>query len=130
MPTERFADAHSRVREARDLCFQDVFWREHELKHAAASLQVPAMLAESKHLRDDTERAFKDAMVGANSQLHSSSVDDSMSGTTAINCLLRGRTAYIANVGDSRAVMAERGAGDILKPCPLSKDQTPFRYAA
>ena len=68
-------------------------------------------MAESKHLRDDVERAFKDAMVTANSQLHNSSVDDSMSGTTAVNCLLKGRTAYIANVGDSRAVMAERGGG-------------------
>ncbi len=99
------------------------------MANCVASYQVPSILAESKHLREDTERAFKDAMVLANTQLHSSSVDDSMSGTTAVNCLLRGRTAIIANVGDSRAVMAERGVGDVLKPYPLSKDQTPFRYA-
>lgn len=59
--------------------------------------------------------------------MHASSVDDSMSGTTAVTCLLRGRTAYVANVGDSRAVMAQRGPGESLVPFPLSKDQTPFR---
>lgn len=89
--------------------------------------QIPANLAENELLRTETEAAFKDAMVATNEQLHASSVDDSMSGTTAVTCLLRGRTAYIANVGDSRALMAERAAGDILKPCPLSRDQTPFR---
>lgn len=91
-------------------------------------MQVPLNLAEHEHLRNDMELAFKDAMVSANAQLHASDVDDSMSGTTAVTCLLRGRTAFVANVGDSRALMAERGAGEILTPCPLSRDQTPFRY--
>jgi serine/threonine protein phosphatase PrpC len=49
-----------------------------------------------------------------------------MSGTTAIALLLRSRMAYVANVGDSRAVLAER-QGDRLVAQDLSFDQTPFR---
>ncbi len=68
--------------------------------------------------------------VLTNSQLHRvPDVDDSMSGTTAIAMLLRGRTVYVANVGDSRCVLAER-TGDKLVAQDLSFDQTPFRYAS
>lgn len=67
-------------------------------------------------------------MVLTNNQLHRSETDDGMSGTTAITVLLRGRTAYIANVGDSRAVLAERH-GDRIVAQDLSYDQTPFRCA-
>lgn len=90
------------------------------------SAQVPTILADEPSLADAPEEAFRHAMLKANSQLHASSVDDSMSGTTAITCLMRGRQAWIANVGDSRAVLAER-RGDGVFPLPLSKDQTPFR---
>ncbi len=62
-----------------------------------------------------------------NNQLHRSEVDDSMSGTTGITVLLRNRTAYVANVGDSRAVLAER-YGDKVIAQDLSYDQTPFRW--
>lgn len=89
-------------------------------------MQVPLILAEEPSLSNAPEEAFKEAMLKANKQLHMSGVDDSMSGTTAITCLLRGQQAWVANVGDSRAVLAERRGDDIL-PLPLSKDQTPFR---
>ena len=83
-------------------------------------------LVEDPRLSDAPEEAFRAAMLRTNEQLHNSAVDDSMSGTTAITCLLRGRKAYVANVGDSRAVLAEqRGTG--LVAVPLSRDQTPFR---
>ncbi len=49
-------------------------------------------------------------------------------GTTAIVAMLRGKTVYVANVGDSRAVVAER-QGDRLVAQDLSFDQTPFRWA-
>ena len=90
------------------------------------SPQVPLNLAEDPRLSKAPEDAFRAAMLNTNEQLHKSAVDDSMSGTTAITCLLRGRKAYVANVGDSRAVLAEqRGSG--LVAVPLSRDQTPFR---
>lgn len=52
--------------------------------------------------------------------------DDSMSGTTAITVLVRGRDLIVANVGDSRAVLAER-RGDKVLAQDLSIDQTPYR---
>ncbi|XP_052199818.1 protein phosphatase 2C and cyclic nucleotide-binding/kinase domain-containing protein [Diospyros lotus] len=66
------------------------------------------------------------AFLATNSQLHAESLDDSMSGTTAITILVRGRTLYVANSGDSRAVIAERRGEDIVA-VDLSIDQTPFR---
>jgi serine/threonine protein phosphatase PrpC len=49
-----------------------------------------------------------------------------MSGTTAITVLVRGRNVYVANVGDSRAVLAERQGNRVVAQ-DLSFDQTPFR---
>lgn len=74
----------------------------------------------------DAVEACHAAYLTTNSQLHSDSLDDSMSGTTAITVLVRGRTIYIANSGDSRAVIAEKRGKDIVA-VDLSIDQTPFR---
>lgn len=58
-------------------------------------------------LLTDTGRAFFDAFVLANDEMHRCPIDDSMSGSTGIVVLLNGRKLYCANVGDSRAVLAE-----------------------
>jgi serine/threonine protein phosphatase PrpC len=49
-----------------------------------------------------------------------------MSGTTAVTVLVRGKTIYIANTGDSRAVIAEKRGEDVVA-VDLSIDQTPYR---
>ncbi|KAL0306035.1 UNVERIFIED_CONTAM: putative protein phosphatase 2C 35 [Sesamum radiatum] len=49
-----------------------------------------------------------------------------MSGTTAITALVIGDKLYVANVGDSRAVLAVNEGGKVLAQ-DLSCDQTPFR---
>lgn len=74
----------------------------------------------------DAVEACNAAFLATNSQLHADTVDDSMSGTTAITILVRGRTLYVANSGDSRAVIAEKRGEDIVA-VDLSIDQTPFR---
>lgn len=74
----------------------------------------------------DVAEACHSAFLMTNSQLHADQVDDSMSGTTAITVLVRGRTIYVANAGDSRAVIAEK-RGNELVAVDLSIDQTPFR---
>ncbi|KAK6944938.1 PPM-type phosphatase-like domain, partial [Dillenia turbinata] len=74
----------------------------------------------------DAVEACHTAYLATNSQLHLDSLDDSMSGTTAITILVRGRTLYVANSGDSRAVIAERRGKDLVA-VDLSVDQTPFR---
>uniref|UniRef100_J3LBS7 protein-serine/threonine phosphatase n=1 Tax=Oryza brachyantha TaxID=4533 RepID=J3LBS7_ORYBR len=77
-------------------------------------------------LRTDAVQALHSAFVATNSQLHEDSLDDSMSGTTAVTVLVRGKTIYIANTGDSRAVIAEKRGEDIVA-VDLSIDQTPYR---
>lgn len=74
----------------------------------------------------DAVEACHAAFLTTNSQLHADVLDDSMSGTTAITVLVRGRTIYVANSGDSRAVIAER-RGQGVVAVDLSIDQTPFR---
>lgn len=74
----------------------------------------------------DAVEACHAAYLMTNTQLHEDEVDDSMSGTTAITILVRGSTLYVANSGDSRAVLAEKRGEDIVA-VDLSVDQTPYR---
>ena len=90
-------------------------------------MQLPDMITSYPHFASDPEKAFKHVLPEIHSQLHSSNIDDSMSGTTCIATLIQGRDVYIANVGDSRAVIAENLNGTVTARA-LSKDQTPFRY--
>ena len=53
--------------------------------------------------------------------------DDSSSGTTAISVYIEGTTVKVANLGDSRAVVAQRQPNGRLKSIALSQDQTPYR---
>lgn len=66
------------------------------------------------------------SFLNTNFDLHSSNIDDSLSGTTAITIFQRGDKLYVANVGDSRAIIATEVGGE-LKASPLSSDQTPYR---
>ncbi|KAM7277131.1 hypothetical protein ACFE04_018997 [Oxalis oulophora] len=83
------------------------------------------LLRNSKFQVDAVE-ACHAAFLVTNSQLHTDIIDDAMSGTTAITVLVRGRTIYVANSGDSRAVIGEKRGNDIVA-VDLSIDQTPFR---
>ncbi|KAK9084045.1 hypothetical protein Scep_030516 [Stephania cephalantha] len=77
-------------------------------------------------LCEDPVKAYEYAFITTNSELHDSDIDDGMSGTTAITVLVRGDTLFVANVGDSRAVIAVKN-GDCVVAHDLSDDQTPFR---
>nr|CCA19237.1 cGMPdependent protein kinase putative [Albugo laibachii Nc14] len=70
--------------------------------------------------------AYYKSFEDANARLHASIIDDSGSGTTAICMLLENETAHIANVGDSRAVLATFSDGKLVAQA-LSVDQTPYR---
>ncbi|KAL6629488.1 hypothetical protein ACP70R_029253 [Stipagrostis hirtigluma subsp. patula] len=83
-------------------------------------------LLRDSRFHTDAVLALHSAFVATNSQLHADNLDDSMSGTTAITILVRGKTLYIANTGDSRAVIAEKQGDDIVA-VDLSIDQTPYR---
>ena len=72
-------------------------------------------------------RAYKDAFLSVNRLMHlEEAFDDDNSGTTAITALLAGSTLYIANIGDSRAILGKRRGAQIVA-CALSVDQTPYR---
>ena len=89
-------------------------------------VQVPAAMQKDLLFKSYPEKSFHNAMVLANHELHESPVDDMQSGTTAVNILIRGTGLYVANVGDSRAVLAERQGGKNVA-INLTVDQTAFR---
>ena len=71
--------------------------------------------------------AFHAAMRQINAEMcRDPNIDDWKSGTTAVCALLRGSTLHVANVGDSRAILAI-SSGDMLEAVDLTDDQTPFR---
>lgn len=84
------------------------------------------ILSSDPALLDDPVRAYNSAFLATNSALHESEIDDSMSGTTAITVLVSGDKLFVANVGDSRAVLGVRSENSVLAQ-DLSVDQTPFR---
>jgi serine/threonine protein phosphatase PrpC/CRP-like cAMP-binding protein len=76
------------------------------------------------------------AHVECNQAMHQDpSLDDSLSGTTAISVFVHGRRnrVTVANVGDSRAVIGKlvsqnpTNGQQAIKAFPLSRDQTPYR---
>ncbi|CCI44019.1 unnamed protein product [Albugo candida] len=75
------------------------------------------------------QSALTQAHVQTNTEMHEASFDDSMSGTTSISVLFSGSEIHVANVGDSRAIIAKDDSNDSfnLTAKPLSIDQTPFR---
>jgi hypothetical protein len=61
-------------------------------------------------------------------QMHAQTgFDDALSGTTSISVLVRDRTLFVSNVGDSRAIIISTAADGRLLARPLSNDQTPYR---
>jgi serine/threonine protein phosphatase PrpC len=81
----------------------------------------PATITDTK-LVDGYTKTF----VNTNSAMHSNGVDDVLSGTTGITILVRGDKLFVANVGDSRAIIASE-VNNTLKYTALSSDQTPYR---
>eukprot|EP00308_Calcidiscus_leptoporus_P000358 CAMPEP_0119357956 /NCGR_PEP_ID=MMETSP1334-20130426/6257_1 /TAXON_ID=127549 /ORGANISM="Calcidiscus leptoporus, Strain RCC1130" /LENGTH=1049 /DNA_ID=CAMNT_0007372323 /DNA_START=84 /DNA_END=3233 /DNA_ORIENTATION=+ len=75
---------------------------------------------------EDFERAYKEAFVNVNIQMHDQAFDDTMSGTTAITCYFNGTEVFVANIGDSRAVIGEKKGKRVIA-YSLSIDQTPYR---
>lgn len=60
-------------------------------------------------------------------ELRRSGIECSESGSTAVTALKRGNDLYVANVGDSRCVLAREGEGGRLEALPMSIDHKPDR---
>jgi len=99
---------------------------------------------------DEFEKSCHTAHVDCNRRMHEDkSIDDNLSGTTAISAWIHGNKMTISNVGDSRAIMAKRrreeppttedeidekpasssseNDNSSLHALPLSQDQVPYR---
>jgi cGMP-dependent protein kinase 2 len=89
--------------------------------------KVPKNLLKDPRLSSDHTSAYTRTFIDSNLQMHRGSVDDSMSGTTAIVARIKGRSVHVCNVGDSRATLGEVNSQGRLRAVDLSHDQTPFR---
>ena len=79
---------------------------------------------ETKHVLHTAHRAVNEASHV------DKRFDDSLSGTTSLTVYIKGRTLYVNNVGDSRAIMirtVKENGKDVIVTEPLSRDQTPYR---
>uniref|UniRef100_A0A7S1UKI4 cGMP-dependent protein kinase n=1 Tax=Phaeomonas parva TaxID=124430 RepID=A0A7S1UKI4_9STRA len=79
---------------------------------------------------DALHDTIMNAFVNTNNALHRSTINDDLSGTTAITVLMRGDHITVCNVGDSRAIIgvqSDKGGEGFVRASPLSIDQTPFR---
>ncbi|KAI3792796.1 hypothetical protein L2E82_06687 [Cichorium intybus] len=86
------------------------------------------LLSSDETLLEDPVKAYNSAFSTTNNELHDNpEIDDSMSGTTAITVLVIGDKLYVANVGDSRAVISVKGDHGRIVSQDLSDDQTPYR---
>ena len=78
--------------------------------------------------RKATEKAILKAHKITNERLHADvSIDSTSSGTTSITVLFLGKTMYVNNVGDSRAILISADDQGNIKVQALSSDHTPYR---
>lgn len=76
---------------------------------------------------DKSKDVYTKSFTDTDKALHSNaSIDDSLSGTTGVTILQKGDRLLVANVGDSRAIIASMVDGKLVYS-PLSNDQTPYR---
>ena len=100
-----------------------------------ASDRFAKCMVAHKQLKEEPEAAIEDSLLRVNKDMHKAKkkrkgtaayFDDTLAGTTAINVLFVGDEIIVANVGDSRAVIATMSETG-LKAEALSADQTPYR---
>lgn len=112
-----------------DLCLFGVMDGHGEFGHYVASFvqeRLPVFLAQEDNLKNKTSEAITRAVHDTCEELSSTSINIAFSGTTAVFGVLVGLKLYVANIGDSRCVVARQtGAGDKYEAIGLTEDQKP-----
>lgn len=85
--------------------------------------QLPTTLHNHPDYPTDRKAALRQAFVDVDRAL-GRHVDASVSGTTAVACLMQGQQMQVANCGDSRAIIARRQGGKLVAH-DLTIDQKP-----
>ncbi|CAM9934038.1 unnamed protein product, partial [Hapterophycus canaliculatus] len=67
--------------------------------------------------------ALEDVFLGINSSLPKSGINALFGGCTAVVALVRGSRVWVANAGDSRALVAGRGKDGVVAARGLTRDQ-------
>mmetsp|Transcript_6290 Transcript_6290/g.8336 ORF Transcript_6290/g.8336 Transcript_6290/m.8336 type:complete len:1062 (-) Transcript_6290:158-3343(-) len=89
--------------------------------------QLPVNFEKFVKDNEDTHAGMTKAFTTTNVELHKApKIDDSLSGTTAIAVYIDQDDVYVANVGDSRAIIGVQVDNKLVAK-PLSSDQTPYR---
>jgi serine/threonine protein phosphatase PrpC/CRP-like cAMP-binding protein len=112
-----------------------IYTKKNLYKQVSAHLEKARKQTGTQELtKEAVQTSLLRAHVETNKGLHRNpTIDDSLSGTTAVSMYMHGRRnrITISNVGDSRAVLGQESKGKngrpALKALPLSRDQTPYR---
>ncbi|CAM9213203.1 unnamed protein product [Choristocarpus tenellus] len=90
-----------------------------------AALEIPLRLAQHPELEYDPASALRDVFQDVNDSLPEAGINAVFGGSTAVVALIRGQKVLMANVGDSRAIVATRGQGGGIMGRALTWDQNP-----
>ncbi len=87
---------------------------------------VPAAIFKHPSWATSPKTAITDALLSKERDiLQNRSINTSLSGTTAVVAAIRQNVLTVANIGDSRLILALRNDKNRLKPCSVTEDHKP-----
>ena len=90
--------------------------------------RLPCIISQDKRLSFDVRHVLHDSILQCNEELKQLELDTNFSGTTLVLVLIKDKTLWCANVGDSRAVVGRQLADESAKAwmaIALSRDHKP-----
>ena len=89
-------------------------------------VKLPPAVLMHPSWKSSPKTAISEMLVAEEAKiLKSRQINTSLSGTTAVVAAIRGNTLTVANIGDSRLIIALRGQDGTLKPYSVTEDHKP-----